>query len=69
MLRKLPLELIAAREQLVLEAGLIKAAHRVSYADAFAVATARLEGGTLLTGDPEVHVLPREVVTVTKLAP
>lgn len=37
------------------------------FADAFAVATARLEHGTILTGDPESLALPREVVRVVKL--
>ena len=38
----------------VLEAAAIKAAHRVSYADAFAVATALAHDAVLLTGDPEI---------------
>lgn len=38
----------------VLEAARIKAAHRVAYADAFAVATALGHGATLLTGDLEI---------------
>ncbi len=67
LLRQLPIEIVAAREQLVLEAGRVKAAHRVSYADAFAVATARVEGGSVLTGDPEILALPRDVVRVVKL--
>jgi uncharacterized protein len=65
--RKLPIEMIPVREPLALEAGRIKAQYRISFADAFAVATARVEGGTVLTGDPEILALPREVVRVTKL--
>jgi predicted nucleic acid-binding protein len=38
----------------VLEAALIKASHAISYADAFAVATAMAHDATLLTGDPEL---------------
>jgi predicted nucleic acid-binding protein len=38
----------------VLEAARVKAAHRLAYADAFAVATSIAWGGTLLTGDPEI---------------
>ncbi len=38
----------------VLEAAVIKAAHAVSYADAFAVATARANDAVLVTGDPEI---------------
>jgi uncharacterized protein len=67
LLRKLPIEMIPVREPLALEAGRIKARYRLSFADAFAVATARVEGGTVLTGDPEILALPREVVRVTKL--
>lgn len=38
----------------VLEAAAIKAAHAVSYADAFAVATALAHDAVLLTGDLEI---------------
>lgn len=41
----------------VLAAARIKAVHRMSYADAFAVATARAHDATLLTGDPELTTL------------
>jgi uncharacterized protein len=67
LLRKLPIELMPVREPLALEAGRIKAEHRISFADAFAVATARLEDGTVLTGDPEILALPRDVVRVVRL--
>lgn len=67
LFRKLPIEMIPVREPLALEAGRIKAQHRISFADAFAVATARVEHGTILTGDPEILALPREVVRVVKL--
>jgi uncharacterized protein len=68
LFRKLPIEMVPVREPLAMEAGRIKARHRLSFADAFAVATARLEGGTVLTGDPEILALPREVVRVIELA-
>ncbi len=58
---------VAVREPLALEAGRVKARHRISFADAFAVATARLEDGTILTGDPEILALPRGVVRVLTL--
>ena len=38
----------------VLEAAAIKAQHAVSYADAFAVATAGAHSAVLVTGDPEI---------------
>ena len=47
--------------------GRVKAAHPVSYADAFAVATARLEQAPVVTGDPELIALPRSVVRVRRL--
>jgi ribonuclease VapC len=67
LLRKLPIEMVQVREPLAMEAGRIKAQYRVSFADAFAVATARVENGTVLTGDPEILALPRNVVRVVKL--
>ncbi len=41
-------------EERVLEAAALKAAHRISYADAFAVATAIGYDAVLLTGDPDI---------------
>lgn len=40
----------------VLAAARLKATHRLSYADAFAAATALAHNATLLTGDPELLV-------------
>lgn len=40
--------------QRILEAAAIKAEHPLSYADAFAVATALAHDAVLLTGDPEL---------------
>jgi ribonuclease VapC len=67
LFRKLPIEMVQVREPLALEAGRIKARHRLSFADAFAVATARAEGGAVLTGDPGILALPRDVVRVITL--
>ncbi len=53
MLRYLPVKLVAADEELVLEAARIKAKHPLSYADAFAVALAQRHGVPVVTGDPE----------------
>jgi predicted nucleic acid-binding protein len=66
--RALPLEVYPIREKLVLEAARLKAKHALSYADAFAVATARLERGFVITGDPEILDLPRDVVATRRLA-
>lgn len=65
--RMLPIEIVAVREPLALEAGRVKAMHRLSFADAFAVATAREQRGAVLTGDPEILALPRDVVRVVRL--
>ncbi len=53
LIRREPLKLVVADERLALIAGRIKAFHRLSYADAFAVATAIDLDATLLTGDSE----------------
>ncbi len=67
LIRELPLELYPIREKLVLESARLKAEHPLSYADAFAVTTARLERAYVITGDPEIVNLPRRIVTVRKL--
>lgn len=53
LLESLPIQVVDAGRDLVLEAAHIKANHAISYADAFAAALARRENGVLLTGDPE----------------
>jgi predicted nucleic acid-binding protein len=65
--RQLPIEMPPVREPVALDAARIKAGHRLSLGDAFAVATARAEGAALLTGDPEILALPRKVVRVVRL--
>ena len=67
LVRTLPLDLFPVKEKLVLEAARLKSKHRLSYADAFAVATARLEQGPVLTEDPEILNLPEGVVAVRRL--
>jgi predicted nucleic acid-binding protein len=49
----LPLELLDASRDLVLDAAHIKAHHSLSYADAFAAAAAVRENAVVVTGDPE----------------
>jgi ribonuclease VapC len=53
-----------ADRELVFEAARIKAGHRVSYADAFAVALAERERAPLLTGDTEIAALRRPTLTL-----
>ncbi len=52
-LETLPLEIVSTDYAQVLEAARVKAAHPLSYADAFAVATAIRFEATIVTGDPE----------------
>jgi predicted nucleic acid-binding protein len=68
LLRELPIEFVQVKEAGVLEAARLKAAHRLSYADAFAVATGREKQAPVLTGDPEILGLPRSVVQVRALS-
>jgi predicted nucleic acid-binding protein len=46
---------ISASDQLVMAAALLKARHAISYADAFAAATALSLDAPLVTGDPELR--------------
>lgn len=66
-LRRLPIEIIPVREAQALEAAHIKAHHRLAYADAFAVSTAKSLDGAVLTGDPEIVALPKNLVRVVRL--
>jgi len=52
---------------LVLAAAAVKATERVSYADAFAIATAERFGAPLLTGDPEILATSRPLLRLTDL--
>ncbi|HAL55506.1 MAG TPA: VapC toxin family PIN domain ribonuclease [Bacteroidetes bacterium] len=60
-LNKYPLELIDADEELTLHAARLKATHRISYADAFAAALARLQKAELVTGVREFKTLEKEI--------
>lgn len=50
---------LPASEDLVMRAAAFKAAHKISYADGFAVATALELDAPLVTGDPEIGALAR----------
>ena len=65
--RRGPVTIVPARESLVLEAAALKAQHSLSYADAFAVATAHQAEMPIATGDPEILALPASVVRVRRL--
>ena len=55
--KHLPLEICSAPNSLVLDAARLKSRHAISYADAFAVATALRQGFPIVTGDPELKKL------------
>jgi|SRR5271165_2286823 len=48
---------ISASDELVMLAAMLKARHRISYADGFAAATAILQQAPLVTGDPEFRAM------------
>jgi len=54
-IRQLPINILPADEQTVLDAAHIKANHAISYADSFVVVAAMSEGAVILTGDPEIE--------------
>lgn len=54
---QLPVHIEPANRATVLAAAHVKARHRISYADAFAVVTAHEHEAVLVTGDPEFETL------------
>ncbi len=63
MIGYLPVRMVAADRKLTMAAARIKAKYPVSYADAFAVALAKLKRVPVLTGDPEFRRV-EELVSV-----
>ena len=61
-MQEMPLEVRPAPNPLIFEAARLKAVHRLSYADAFAVATAVREAAPLVTGDLEMKALEEKGV-------
>jgi ribonuclease VapC len=53
-IRRLPLTVVPATEEAVFSAARLKMSFAISYADAFAAATAERVEGVLVTGDPEL---------------
>jgi predicted nucleic acid-binding protein len=56
-LRTTAIEVLSATDPLVFDATSFKISHAIAYADAFALATAKAQKGTLVTGDPELKNL------------
>jgi predicted nucleic acid-binding protein len=59
----LPIDIIAVSDDLELarQAAIYKATHKMSYADCFAAALAKLKNCELLTGDPEFKALEKDI--------
>jgi ribonuclease VapC len=57
----MPIELVDAGLDLVRQAAVFKAGHKISYADAFAGALAKIRKAELVTGDREFKTLEGEV--------
>lgn len=58
---KYPITIVEANKELTLQAAEYKAYYKISYADAFAAALAKLKKATLVTGDKEFKVLESEI--------
>jgi predicted nucleic acid-binding protein len=65
-LYQLPVTVLTATDQIVLEAAALKMEWPISYADAFAAAETRRLKATLVTGDPELIQL-KGVIQIEKL--
>ena len=54
-LPSLPIRLVLPDENGILAAAKVKAAHRVAFSDAFAIALAQAEKASVITGDDEIR--------------
>jgi len=61
IIQTLPIEIINVDMHLAKEAARYKATKKISYADCFAAALAKLHKGELITGDKEFKVLENEI--------
>ena len=60
-LSRMPIELVDADLHLTKQAAIYKATHKISYADAFAAALAKIKNAELVTGDAEFKSLEKEI--------
>ncbi len=56
-----PIVIVEANKELTLHAAEYKALNKISYADAFAAALAKIKKAVLVTGDKEFKVLEKEI--------
>jgi len=61
IIRTLPIEIVDVDMQIAREAARLKANHKISYADCFAAALAKLHKGEVITGDKEFKSLENEI--------
>ena len=61
IIRALPIEIVDVDIHLARDAARFKASHKISYADCFAAALAKLHKGEVITGDKEFKLLENEV--------
>lgn len=61
IIKTLPIEIVDVDIELAKEAGRFKALHKLSYADCFAGALAKLHKGEVITGDKEFKALEKEI--------
>lgn len=61
LIRTLPLDIISVDSELAKEAARFKASRKMSYADCFAAALTKMNGGRLITGDNEFRNVEGEI--------
>ena len=61
IIKALPIEVVTVDMQLAREAGRFKATRKMSYADCFAAALAKIHKGEVITGDKEFKAVENEV--------
>jgi predicted nucleic acid-binding protein len=59
-LAMMPIQALLPDRKLILDAARLKSRYPISYADAFAVETARDQNAVLVTGDPELRQLSKQ---------
>jgi len=57
----LPIDVVSADVSLTRQAAIYKASHKMSYADCFAAALAKVQEATLVTGDKDFKLLGRQL--------
>jgi ribonuclease VapC len=60
-LARMPIEFVEADLHLTKQAAIYKAENKMSYANAFAAALAKIKSAELVTGDPEFKPLDKEI--------